>query len=502
MYFQFACSNCGKGLRAREEHIGRRVVCPYCRTQVAVERPVEEPQVDEGLMNLQTSAAPTSAASQRPAQSTAVKSTGIKTSSTARKSQSSGDQWVDGTNVSLMTSCGMGLLATACLSILIVPLFMMDNFVGKLFVKQDASIWVPFATMFLLFWALSVLVLKSGKLKRQKQSMLFDLLPEEYGQDINEDNVDKFIAYVGDLPGNTKESFLINRVKRGLEHFRVRKNASEVATILSSQSDIDANAVESSYTMMNVFIWAIPILGFIGTVIGISAAVGGFQGDLDSANMDALKESLGAVTGGLGAAFDTTLIALVMSMMVMFPSSSIKKAEEDMLNWVDEYCNENLLKRLNDGLAGTGSSGGDATPLDVRKAINAAMSQHHAELKTWSKKLDENSTLWTNKLEAVGKVLAKQVSGSLQEVNQTEKQVFEEKMGQLNEVQQMTASMREAAESLGQYCGNLQTGLTSLNQVLSQLGQQQVVVQQVAAAPASQPKKKRGWFFGGGRNGG
>jgi biopolymer transport protein ExbB/TolQ/DNA-directed RNA polymerase subunit RPC12/RpoP len=480
MYFQFACEHCGKSLRAREEHVGRKVVCPYCHTQVAIERQAKQAQEQaptDPLKNLKTSVS-TPAPRKTPA------TTGTTQPSTSEA------KWVDGTNVSMIKSCLFGLAGTAAFLVVISPFYFAKTYFGKLFFKFktadgnfDPSFWVPIATTFLLAWAIAIIVLKSRKLKRQRQSMLFDLLPNQFGDDINEGNLEKFIEHVGGLPGDARESFLVNRVKRGLEHFRVRKNASEVSEVLSSQSDIDANAVESSYSILNVFIWAIPILGFIGTVIGISAAVGGFSGTLDSGNdVDALKNSLKGVTGGLGTAFDTTLVALVMSMMVMFPTSSMKKAEEDLLNWVDEYCNENLLKRLSDGRDRASTVAASSTPADVQRAVNAAMATHQAALQAW-----------TQKLEAIGKVVTKEVADGMKEVAQTEKSLHQEKVNRLNEVGDMTGSMRSAAESLADYCSNLQTGLTSLNEVLVRLGEQQVVVQQV-----EKPRRK-GLF--GRRNG-
>ena len=65
--------------------------------------------------------------------------------------------------------------------------------------------------------------------------------------------------------------------------------------------------------------------------------------------MDALMATITPVTSGLGVAFDTTLVALVMSIILSFPASAVQKAEEDLLNEVDEYCLDNLLKRLDDG---------------------------------------------------------------------------------------------------------------------------------------------------------
>ena len=99
--------------------------------------------------------------------------------------------------------------------------------------------------------------------------MLFDLLPDSLGRDITVESVDRFASGIRDLPVNPGSSFLVQRVLRGLEHFTVRRSASEVSTVLASQSELDSNAVSSSYALLNVFIWAIPILGFIGTVQGL-----------------------------------------------------------------------------------------------------------------------------------------------------------------------------------------------------------------------------------------
>jgi len=73
---------------------------------------------------------------------------------------------------------------------------------------------------------------------------------------------------------------------------------------------------------------------------------------------------LGQVTGGLSEAFDTTLVSLIFSLFVMFPTSVMQKNEEDLLNKVDEYCNEYFLKRLREpshviGHAGIPSDQGD-----------------------------------------------------------------------------------------------------------------------------------------------
>ena len=263
---------------------------------------------------------------------------------------------------------------------------------------------------------------------------------------------------------------------RGLEHFRVRKSTPEAFSILASQSEIDGNAVDSSYTLLKVFIWAIPILGFIGTVIGISAAVGGFSGSLDQAqDIAVLKESLNGVTGGLATAFDTTLIALVMSMLVMFPTSSMQKAEEDLLNWVDEYCNENLLKRLDDRAAGRPA----ATPSSnegIARAINAAMVPHHAELEAWKQKL-----------ESIGQTLTKSVVDGWGDLHEQAAGDLQQRQAAADSLQQSAEALNESAAALQSSLSDIQGGLRGLSDVLEGLGEQQVLIQQ-------QPR--RGWLFG------
>lgn len=140
---------------------------------------------------------------------------------------------------------------------------------------------------------------------------------------------------------------LVERLRWGIQFFRVHEDVRDLATRLSERARADADAVESSYTMLRTFIWAIPILGFIGTVLGIGEAVSGFSNSVASAaDLELMKESIGSVTTGLGVAFDTTLLALVMSIVIMFPISSLQKAEEDFLSRSEVYCDEHLLCRV------------------------------------------------------------------------------------------------------------------------------------------------------------
>jgi len=242
-----------------------------------------------------------------------------------------------------------GLLAAVLTTVFYLAVVrpLQETYFGQLFAERG---WVPYVISFLSFWALALLAGKYSRLRRQSQVLALDLLPRSIGKRITPANAPAFSGYVLAVAPQLGAGFLLNRVHRALEHFSTRARVQETVELLRNQAESDEAVVESSYTMLRVFIWAIPILGFIGTVLGIGASVGGFSESVgNAANLDVMKDSIGTVTTGLGVAFDTTLLALVMSVLIMFPTSSLQKAEEDLLARIEDYCGRHLIARLDDG---------------------------------------------------------------------------------------------------------------------------------------------------------
>jgi biopolymer transport protein ExbB/TolQ len=254
------------------------------------------------------------------------------------------------TDASILLTGLMAAGATALLYYgLLKPFLREENYIRQLLEFRG---WVPYVTVMFTFWAGAILLVKWLKLNLQKRVSSYPLLPGGKRAAIHPGNIDLLQAHLAKMPRWVRRCFLVSRVMHALEHFKVRKNVQEVGAVLTAQAEIDAVRVETSYTMLKVFIWAIPILGFVGTVVGISDAVGGFTGAVQSAEkIDEIKKALGTVTSGLAVAFDTTLLSLVLSIIIMFPANSMQKAEEDLLTSIDEYCHENLLRNLRDDTA-------------------------------------------------------------------------------------------------------------------------------------------------------
>jgi biopolymer transport protein ExbB/TolQ len=242
--------------------------------------------------------------------------------------------------VAALPAAGFALVATLLFygALRFVP----GTRLSELFVERG---WVPYAISFVSAWALALLAAKRLRLGRERRLLERDwLVRPGRSFSIVPAEVDVTLASLAQQRLFAADAFLARRIVRALRHFQSRRRVVEVVEFLAVESRIDA-----SYGLIRVFIWVVPTLGFIGTVIGIGAAVSGFSTTLETASsIEGMRGSIESVTGGLGVAFDTTLLALVMSILIMFPSSALQRLEETFLADVDDYCAEHLVRRLSE----------------------------------------------------------------------------------------------------------------------------------------------------------
>jgi biopolymer transport protein ExbB/TolQ len=422
MNIRVLCPHCQGVMESKEEFLGKQARCPYCMKVVRVERappsqdgpapslsvPAPAATVEKSRSQAKPDAKPPEAiptSIQRPEVDGAAKSAPPRPRPSASDDAPSGlivaatgshrqrrSQWMvlvksllrqgNPTDVSvLLTGASAALITFLAYLCIIWPL--RSSYVGALLAERG---WVAYATFYFTVWASVVLMVKFWKIAHQRTSLTYELLPVDRSVKITPGNVDLIENHIRKLPLNPRKSFLINRLLMALDNFRARKSVPEVSAVLNSQADTDAAMVDSSYAMLKVLIWAIPILGFIGTVIGISEAVNGFtQAVQEAENLAKVKEALGLVTKGLAVAFDTTLLGLILSMVIMFPTNSVQKAEEDLLSTIDQYCNEHLLPRL-------------ATDPEPRTADSPAVHAYQAALEKWQKRLENLETALLEKV--------------------------------------------------------------------------------------------------------
>ena len=253
------------------------------------------------------------------------------------------------------TSVNTGLAALIGLGVT-VPFFLMlyapgiaGTYVHHVFCQRGP---VQHATVFFFFWGAGILALKARRIRHEHFAFASDPLSLDPGVLIRKEDALQHIRRLRRLPPEDRNRLLPNRVWHALVRFKLLGNAEKVDDILKYQGELDAASMESSYSFLKFIIALVPILGFLGTVLGISAAVAGFSSVVAAAQaagdggIDAIQRALGNVTMGLATAFDTTLIALIMSALLMFGVTLFQRSEEILLGRIEDYCLENLLDRL------------------------------------------------------------------------------------------------------------------------------------------------------------
>jgi len=137
------------------------------------------------------------------------------------------------------------------------------------------------------------------------------------------------------------QRFLPRLILRVIAQFQTTKSVEQSTTIMNASLELYIHEVDIRYNMIRYVVWAIPALGFIGTVIGISLALS-FASNVDLQDPSLLLE----LTKRLGVAFNTTLLALAMSMLLVLGQHKIQAYEERSLNLAGQYCLDNLINRL------------------------------------------------------------------------------------------------------------------------------------------------------------
>jgi methyl-accepting chemotaxis protein len=410
----------------------------------------------------------------------------------------------DGTNVNLVLSLTLAVACTVLFyAALVYPMF--TSRFGQLFGNRT---YVQHVSTFLFFWAVVILVWKYYLLRRQRTALQLQVLPVNNDK-ITLKNVDIFLAHVSDLAQRAGAGFLLRRVWRALEHFRVTGHRSDVAAQLASQAEIDATSAAGSYTIVKVCLGAIPIVGFIGTCYGIGLAVYEFSSGLQAAaNIEAIKESLSKVTSGLYTGFDTTLLALVLSVIVLFLSSWSEKSEEAVLNAVEEYCNEKVLRRLGDDTTTTPPA--TLGPTELRTFMDRLNNLSESLLRTtvqgWQLASSQQLQQVQKLHESLTAEMAKVGHSLSEQAGRFEQQLAQQQQQHLQQLQQLVASqaeirqgMQAAAAAVRQAAGSLesvQPTVTGISQAADKLSSAATRLAQVndARAAASRGHGFLGWF--------
>lgn len=226
-----------------------------------------------------------------------------------------------------------------------------DGVVGALLWQQLTGFGrVPIPMAFLSLWSLSILFFKWRKIAAQRRAMEFRFMPQDSAFILSTETAGQVIERIEEGVDRPDRFIQAARVLMALKGVRNFGRIGDVDEILESQAAHDESVMESGYTVLRGFIWAIPVLGFIGTVIGLTAAISSFGTILDggggSAGIDTLTRQLGAVVRGLDTAFVTTGQALVAALVIHLLQTFVRRADESLLDDIRRRCAIEVVGRV------------------------------------------------------------------------------------------------------------------------------------------------------------
>jgi biopolymer transport protein ExbB/TolQ len=192
-------------------------------------------------------------------------------------------------------------------------------------------------------WACLILVRRELEVRRQRTAFGLGLLPTEEGARILPEDARPLMRKLELSTANKGPLILANMVRMALGKYAISKSAPDVGEVMRTQGEVELGRMVSSMNIVQYLLWAIPAIGFIGTVRGLASSF--TMAASDEKNVAAfMKEA----TRHLNFAFDCTLVALVLSVIAMYLLHMVQRDEESLIIDCQQYCQEHLLLRLYD----------------------------------------------------------------------------------------------------------------------------------------------------------
>ena len=205
-----------------------------------------------------------------------------------------------------------------------------NEFVG---ISEQACMWVFF------YLGLGELILRFLESGREERQVRRKLLPEDERVVLTS----KEIPALYERSKKAGDSYLPRLIMRITRQFQASKSAAQANSVLDSSLDLFLHEIDLKYNLLRYIMWVIPTVGFIGTVRGIALGLSSAAAESKAGNSDNL---LFVVSSDLSVAFYTTMLALIMSGVLVLLMHVCQGREESALNRNGQYCIDHLINKL------------------------------------------------------------------------------------------------------------------------------------------------------------
>ena len=194
------------------------------------------------------------------------------------------------------------------------------------------------ACFILMLWAISLMGYKALQSQRERKILQLDLIPLTQGTSILPEDSREYSRPIQALP-ESQQGFLLPRsLLTALHRFRSTRNIQDVSNSIRAICNSESERLDSELSMIRYIAWAIPSIVFLGTVRGIGQALGQAH--------KAVMGDIAGVTQSLGIAFNSTFVALLISILVMFLLHQLQLTQERLVLDAEDYCDNRLIQHL------------------------------------------------------------------------------------------------------------------------------------------------------------
>jgi biopolymer transport protein ExbB/TolQ len=194
------------------------------------------------------------------------------------------------------------------------------------------------ACFILMFWALAIMGFKGAEILNERKLLDVDMVQIAEGMRILPEDTREFSRQVQALPEKQQRMVLPRALLHALRRFNTTRSIQDVSSSTHTIFESEADRLESELSMIRYISWAIPSIGFIGTVRGIGEALA--QAD------KAVQGDITGVTQSLGVAFNSTFIALLISIFLMFLVYQLQLLQERLVFDSENYLDEKLIRHM------------------------------------------------------------------------------------------------------------------------------------------------------------
>jgi biopolymer transport protein ExbB/TolQ len=212
------------------------------------------------------------------------------------------------------------------------------NYVAERSVYVLLKDWEQESEVILGLWALAIIGYKTWHARHERALLARDLVHVPEGMKILPEDTREYARPLEALPPAEGECLLPRALLVALYRFGATRDVQDVSDAARGVCAAEADRLDSELSMLRYIAWAIPAIGFIGTVRGIGDALGEAH--------KAVTGDVSGVTEGLGTAFNSTLAALLISIVLMFLLHQLHLAQERFVLDSETYLDRNLIRHM------------------------------------------------------------------------------------------------------------------------------------------------------------